>query len=152
MSLEQVEFVRGNTLKLAENLNSDHLQTIPEGFNNNILWNLGHIYVVHENLVFKASGEDTLIPEGFAEHFAPKTSPKDWGDAVPSFETVVEKLKEQAERMTTTFSGKLDVTIPKALQFPTFEMTTNGDLLHFGMVHEAMHTTTSKLYNQLLRK
>lgn len=152
MSLEQVQFVRETTLKLAAHLNSDHLKTIPEGFNNNILWNLGHIYVIHENLIFKVSGEGTVMPEGFVEHFAPKTSPKDWGHSVPSFETVVEKLKEQAERMANAFNGKLDVTIPKALQFKTFENTTNGDLLHFGMVHEAMHATTVKLYNQLLQK
>lgn len=151
MSLEQVQFVRKNTLKLASALEDYVLNEVPKGFNNNILWNLGHIYVVHENLIFKASGQETVYPDGFVECFAAKTSPKDWGSSVPTKETIVSYLEEQSQRMTRAFENKLEEAIPNPITFPGFEMTTVGDLLHFGMVHETMHTTTAKLYNQLLK-
>lgn len=151
MSLEQVQFVRNSTLKLAAALEDGVLKEVPKGFNNNILWNLGHIYVVHENLIFKASGQETVYPEGFVECFSAKTSPKDWGTSVPTKETVLSYLEDQNKRIMSTFKNKLEEAIPNPISFPGFEMTTIGDLLHFGMVHETMHNTTIKNYNKFLK-
>lgn len=151
MSMGQLLFVRNGTLKLAENLESAQLSVTPDGFNNNMLWNLGHIYVVHENLIVRNSGNDPVFPDGFVENFKPGTKPADWGDNVPTFETVVAKLKEQTERMDVLFDGHIDDSIPKPLQLSSIELTTVRDLIGFATVHEAMHATTIRLYSKLLK-
>jgi hypothetical protein len=46
--LDQLEFVRTATLSAVEGLSEGEANAVPEGFSNNILWNLGHIYFVQD--------------------------------------------------------------------------------------------------------
>ena len=39
--------------QLLQDFTLEQLNTIPEGFNNNIIWNIGHIVVVQQMLVYK---------------------------------------------------------------------------------------------------
>ena len=39
-------------LKIVENYSLEHLNKIPEGFSNNLAWNLGHIIVSQQGLVY----------------------------------------------------------------------------------------------------
>jgi hypothetical protein len=41
--------------KFLSGYNLDQLNTIPEGFNNNLIWNIGHIIVSQQLLVYKLS-------------------------------------------------------------------------------------------------
>lgn len=53
---KQMDFVRGQTLKLMEGVTEEQADVIPEGFRNSIRWNLGHIYVVTERIAFQYIG------------------------------------------------------------------------------------------------
>ena len=45
------------------------LNKIPEGFNNNIIWNIAHTVVTHQLLLYKMTGNELQIPtESFAVH------------------------------------------------------------------------------------
>ncbi len=43
---------------IVEGLSTDTLNSIPEGFNNNIIWNFGHIYVATLGLTYLRTGVD----------------------------------------------------------------------------------------------
>ncbi|MGG0792028.1 DinB family protein [Peribacillus simplex] len=53
---------------------------IPEGFNNNIKWNLGHIYVVQEKFAFNIINERTTMQKNIFDLFSIATKPTDWGE------------------------------------------------------------------------
>jgi hypothetical protein len=151
MSIKHFQWIRNNSIKLGESVDDAALLEVPKGFNNNILWNLGHLFVATENLLFKASGRETHFPEDYPEAFGGGTSPKTWTTEPPTKEEILSELADQIKRITETFEGHLDDALPKELNIASIEMKTVGDLLEFTTLHETIHFTTIKLYNQLLK-
>jgi len=41
---DQLKIIRNNTINAVKELSQNQAVEVPEGFNNSILWNLGHIY------------------------------------------------------------------------------------------------------------
>ena len=62
------QFLQGYTL--------EQLNTIPEGFNNNLIWNIGHIVVVQQMLVYKFSGLPMMISDEMVEKYKKGTKPE----------------------------------------------------------------------------
>ena len=53
---------RKNLLNSIKDLSIDELTKIPNGFNNNIIWNAGHNLATQQLLVYKLSGQSPVIP------------------------------------------------------------------------------------------
>lgn len=66
--------------KTLEGLSPEHSQTVPEGFNNNILWQVGHIFVAGD-LMYLNGQSNLEVEKAF---FAPGTKPENWSGEVPS--------------------------------------------------------------------
>jgi hypothetical protein len=47
----------------------DQLNTIPEGYSNNLIWNIAHIIVVQQMLVYKLSGLPMMISDEMVEKY-----------------------------------------------------------------------------------
>ena len=54
----------------------EQLNTIPEGFNNNIVWNIAHSLVTQQLLMYKLSGLSLHIPQEWVGMFAKGTKPE----------------------------------------------------------------------------
>ena len=50
-------------LSFLENYNLEQLNTVPEGFSNNLIWNIGHIIAVQQGLVYSLSALPINISE-----------------------------------------------------------------------------------------
>src|SRR5574343_108332 len=50
-------------LKLINNYSLEQLNKIPDGFSNNLIWNLGHIIVAQQGLVYRLSGLPVNVSE-----------------------------------------------------------------------------------------
>lgn len=46
-----------------ESFTLEQLNKVPDGFSNNIIWNIGHIIVTQQILVYKLSGLPLLVPK-----------------------------------------------------------------------------------------
>lgn len=53
----------------------EQLNKIPEGFSNNLIWNIGHIIVAQQALIYKLSNIQEYIPEELFELYKPGTKP-----------------------------------------------------------------------------
>lgn len=124
---------------ILESHSLEQLNKIPEGFSNNLIWNLAHIVVVQQMLVYKLSGLPMMVSEEMVEKYKRGTRPQsevtqaevdelkillhstlqkseqDFGDAV---------FKEYSE--FTTMSGFLIKDAQAAMEFNNY--------------HEAVHT------------
>ncbi|MVO98350.1 DinB family protein [Paenibacillus lutrae] len=143
---KQIEFVRHLTIQAVEGISENTLVVIPEGFNNNVIWNLGHIYLVQEKFAFYFSGDPLQLPENFDRLFAKGTKPADWNEEAPKLEVLLELLADQPKRIQQTLQSRLGEPIQKPFTLGsglTFE--TIGELLNFSLNHEGMHFNTIQL-------
>ena len=59
--------IREILLKILESHSLEQLNKIPQGFNNNIIWNIGHCVSSQQVLVYKLSGLPTMVSEEFIQ-------------------------------------------------------------------------------------
>ncbi len=64
-----------------------NLDVVPEGFKNNINWNIGHILVGWEHATFSNLGRSRLLPEGYHSMFPTGSSPVYWVETADSIRT-----------------------------------------------------------------
>ncbi len=62
-------------LNFLEKYTLEQLNTIPQGFSNNLIWNIGHIIVAQQGLVYRPSGLPMNLPEGLYAQYKPGTIP-----------------------------------------------------------------------------
>ena len=57
-------------------LTIDQLNEIPQGYNNNIIWNMGHLIATHQVICYRRAGIDTVVDADFVNTYAPGTRPE----------------------------------------------------------------------------
>lgn len=143
--LHHMDTVRGITIKSLEKIPEEIADIVPEGFNNNIRWNLGHIAFVQERLIYNVLGEKMNLPDEYEEFFSPGTKPADWKGTPPTFLEISTILTEQVARIKefvpSRFSEKLPTPFTNRMGITFY---TLGETLLFSFYHEAMHMETIK--------
>jgi len=136
----QLAFARACTLRAAAGLNEEQVLFQPEHFNNNIKWNLGHIYFANERFAYFLRGEAMHMPEGFAELFGTGSKPADWaGKQLPSLEELLELLQGQLERIERDVEASMKDSINPYTTSTGLTISTVEEALSFCLYHEAMH-------------
>ncbi|MCU9613508.1 DinB family protein [Caldibacillus lycopersici] len=132
---QQLTDYRQHLLSIVESITEEEADKIPPGFNNNIRWNLGHVYLDQLLWIQHITKEPLAIPDGFQEWFGYGTSPKDWQTPPPSLETLIRLLTEQPSRIKEQFGDRLEEEFA-----PTESgMYTIAQVLVRTIFHEGLH-------------
>ena len=67
--IEALRQTRHNLLKTVEAYTIDEMNVVPEGFNNSLLWNLGHVWVTQKMLHCGLSGLPLNIDDELVNQF-----------------------------------------------------------------------------------
>ncbi len=131
----QLQSYRQETLRAIEELTEEMADFIPTGFNNNIRWNLGHIYLDQYLWIQHLTREPIQLPEGFREWFGYGTRPSDWKSAPPTLDTLRKLLSEQISHIREAYGERLEE------EFPATEdgIHTIAQVLVRTIFHEGMH-------------
>jgi len=138
-TINSLLITRKNLIQNIENLTEEQLLFIPKGFNNNILWNFGHIIVSQQLLCYAKAGLPLLVPQNLVDSFRKATFPKDWENPIAFSE-----LKALA--ISTIEQFKLDLEQNKFSNYeayPTssgFELKNIEDAILYSQHHEGYHT------------
>ena len=142
----QLKVIRINTLNAVKEVSDSQADSIPEGFNNNIRWNLGHVYVVQELFAFAFIPEPMQIPDNFTELFGRDSKPSEWKVQPPTMLELTKLLEDQTNRIQATLENRLAENVAKPYNMPSgLTLKTIGEFLTFGMYHEGMHVQTIKM-------
>jgi len=68
--------IRTATLREIQDLSADQLNAIPTGFNNNIIWNAGHLVASEQRMLYSRSGQTPLVSSEFFDKYQKGTRPK----------------------------------------------------------------------------
>ncbi|MFT4751547.1 MAG: hypothetical protein ACJATN_002744 [Neolewinella sp.] len=127
----------------------EQVNEIPSGFNNNLVWNAGHVVATMELLVYALAGQQTPSGREFTDRYRKGTRPEG-AVSQEACDLIAAKLLEGVDLLAKDLEAK-DFSNYK--EYPTsFGVTIGGvdDALGFNNMHEAMHLGTMiALRNQL---
>jgi len=110
---------------------------IPQGFHNNLHWQLGHVLTIADELVFTLSGAASRLPPNYKTYFASGTNPRQWADHPPQPDVLLRNLEEQMENICKEYGGKLTQPVDDRANF--LEARTVGELFQVLIAHESLH-------------
>lgn len=114
--------------KLLENYSLEQLNAIPPGFSNNLIWNLGHIIVAQQGLVYRLSGLPMNVSMELYETYRNGSKPTG-----ATTQKEVDELKALLlPLMETTISDYA------AGKFTTYTEYTTSTGFHLASVNEAI--------------
>ena len=130
---------RNMVSKFLSGYSLDQLNVIPEGLNNNLIWNIGHIIVSQQLLVYKLSGLPMLVSDELVEKYKKGTKPEH-----PATQAEVEELK--ALLFSTIQQTKLDYDAKLFQNYHEYTTSTGShvlknteDAMAFSNFHEGLH-------------
>ncbi len=129
---------RNMVSKILENHTLEQLNKIPEGFSNNLIWNIAHIIVTQQILVYKLSGLPMMVSDEMVKKYMKGTKPEQ--DAT---QAEVDEIKSLL--LATIEKTKEDFVkgIFKNFQeYPTstgFVLTSVEGAMNFNTFHEGLH-------------
>jgi hypothetical protein len=121
-----------------EKYSLEQLNAIPTGFSNNLVWNLGHIIVIQQALVYRLSGLPMYISDALFETYRNGSKPLGTTTQVEVDElknllfSLLEKTKEDYA------AGKF-VHYKEYTTGTGFHLASSKEALEFNNYHEAMH-------------
>jgi uncharacterized damage-inducible protein DinB len=132
---KQFELTRGSFLKNIEGITAEQASVQPEGFNNNIHWNIGHVLTVTEQFMMGFPKKSNHLPANYIELFGNGTRPSEWTGDVPSVDVLRDQLKAQLGRIKEVPASTLNEKLKK----PFLGLETFGELANMALFHEAYH-------------
>lgn len=128
------------------------LNTIPAGFNNNILWNIAHSLVTQQLLVYGLSGNEFQIEQHLIELYRKGTKPE-------RAMTQNEVNEIQSLLFSTLTQLEADYTSGKFKDYKQYTLGTTGGVLatvenaiEFNNFHEGLHLGYSMALMRLVKK
>ena len=116
----------------------EQLNKIPEGFKNNLIWNIAHIVVTQQLLVYKFSGLPMLISDELAQKYMKGTKPE-----LDATQADIEEIKSLLSKTIDQTEEDYDNGIFKNYQeYPTstgFVLRNVEDAMVFNNFHEGLH-------------
>ena len=136
--LSILKITRDNILNSIKDLSIEQLNKIPEGFNNNIIWNVAHVVVTQQVLVYKLSGVEPRISSGLIDKYKKGTF------AIPNIsQTEIDEIKYLLKEAVNWVEEDYEKGIFKNFsEYPTsynFVLQCTEDAIFFNNIHEALH-------------
>lgn len=125
--------------KFIENHTLEQLNKIPEGFKNNIIWNIGHVIVTQQLLAYKLSGLAMMVTDDMVVKYQKGSAPQ--GSVSQEEVEVIKNLlfttitKTQEDLDNGLFQNYMEYTVSTA----NFTLKSIDDAMQFNNFHEGIH-------------
>lgn len=149
--LQVLDSARNNLRNLLEGVSQEAMLAIPPGFNNNILWNIGHILSSHQALIYLRSGIPARVPDSLMANFRKGTSPAGWAP-VPDASAVLEFLWSTPAQLREDLKGGAFLPYREYTTSFGLILTTLEDALSFANIHEALHFGVVSSLKKIVRR
>ncbi|WP_458118573.1 DinB family protein [Paenibacillus sp. Z6-24] len=140
---------RQNIQKYLDNLTAEQRTIVPEGFNNNIYWQVGHIVTVADSIVYRLAGRERKLPAVYDTFFAPGTKPAEWQGEPPAWEEILRVLNEQPDQFREALEGQLEAPVAVPENFAGAKVL--NDLMELNLSHESAHSGMINAMSRLVK-
>jgi hypothetical protein len=125
-------------LNFLENYSVDQLNAIPAGSSNNLIWNIAHVVVTQQLLVYKLSGLSLLISDELVEKYKKGTTVNGLASAT-EIETIKSLLLETIDQTQRDYNAGV---FKNHTEYPTstgFVIKNIEGAIAFNNFHEGLH-------------
>jgi hypothetical protein len=137
--IDSIHKTRRHLLELVKDLSIDQLNEIPHGFNNNIVWNLGHLVAAQQGLCYLRAGIQPVVDEKFLAMYKPGSKPERGIDA-GEVEMIRELMFSSLQRFETDYNNNLFAGYNTFTTRYGVEISNIDEALEFILFHEGLHT------------
>nr|WP_068890064.1 DinB family protein [Pedobacter panaciterrae] len=135
---ETIRQTRKNFIKLIETSTIEELNEVPAGFNNNMIWNFGHIIVSQQLLCYKLAGLNPTVDPQYILSYQKGTKPEKFIGAEE-----INKLKElmlnTIDELAADLSNDVFVNYHAFTTSYGVELKSTTEAIHFFPIHDAFH-------------
>ena len=125
-------------IHIIKDLTLEQLHVIPDGFKNNIAWNIAHLVVTQQLLHYKLSGIDCLAPDDLIEHYKKGTVPTK-KFTQEEFEEVKDLFIGLPDTLEEDFNEGIFENFQAYETSIGFELDRFETAVHFNNYHEGIH-------------
>jgi hypothetical protein len=125
-------------LKVLDNHSLEQLNKIPEGFSNNLIWNIAHCIAAQQSLIYKLSGLPSIVSEDFISKYSKGTKPE--GDVSQAeVDEIRRLLSETLHQVQKDYADQVFVNYREYTTSMGFTLRNVEDALSFNNYHEGTH-------------
>lgn len=116
----------------------EQLNKAPQGFSNNLIWNIGHVIVSQQMLVYSATGNTPVVSQELINKYMRGTRPE--ADVTQEEANLIESLLHHPILKTEEdyHNGLFTTYSPRKTQLG-FDLRTVEDAITFNNYHEGVH-------------
>ncbi len=148
-ALESTQKSRLAFTYLCKDLTIEQLNKIPEGFNNNIVWNFGHVIVTQQSLCYGLSGLPLNVSMEMVEKYRKGSKPTEFisMEEYKKLQKLSEKLLEQFEK---DYEDGIFVSYKPYMTSLNVELDSVQKAISFNAFHEGLHFGTMLALKKLV--
>lgn len=140
---------RTSLLASINTLTADELNFIPDGFNNNIIWNLGHLIAAQQGICYQRAGLPMLITDELHAAYKPGSKP-----AAPASTQEIDAIKQLLLSTLNQLAldiqaGIFDNYTPWVNRFG-FEINNINDALAYLPYHDGLHSDRISVFKKMI--
>ncbi|MEP2059199.1 MAG: DinB family protein [Maribacter litoralis] len=129
---------RRNLHAILTKTSKDKLLKIPQGFNNNVYWNIAHTIITQQLLVYKFSGLQMRVPDNLVDKFKKGTVP-DGAASDEEMMVIADFLISTAEWLIEDYETNLFQTFNEYTTSAKVTLKNVDDAIAFNLFHEGLH-------------
>jgi hypothetical protein len=119
-------------------LTTEELNKIPEGFNNNIIWNLGHMIASQQGISYKRSGLNAVVTDEFFDTYKSGTKPVKFVDT-DEIAFIKEQMLTTLDQFEADIEKGIFVDYTSVVTRYNVELASINDAISFLPFHDGFH-------------
>jgi len=129
---------RNMILEMLQNYTLEQLNKIPAGFNNNLIWNIGHIIVAQQLLVYKLSGLPLMIADEMVEKYKNGSKPEQEVTQA-ELDEMIKLLLTTIDKTTADYNNGVFMKYHEYTTSIGFSLKNAEEAITYNNFHEGLH-------------
>ena len=132
---ETLNITRNNIINAIEGLSLEDLNTVPKGFNNNVIWNVGHVVATQQLLCYKFSGLKMSLDSDFITKYM-KGSVADNDISQEEVDYILKQLKVLPAELENDYTNGVFENYNTYTTSCNITLSAISEAIQFNNVHE----------------
>jgi hypothetical protein len=149
--IDNIKKIRVYLLDVVKDLSTEQLNEIPSRFNNNIIWNLGHLIAAQQGVCYLRAGLQPVVEEKFISPYLPGTKPGAFKD-VYEVQLIKDQLLSSLNQLEIDYQDKAFTYYKSWSTRYGVLLPGIDDAINFLTYHEGLHAGSIMALKKLVRK